>query len=77
MLAPKTFGGRGSLGAWNEAEAFLNPSARTYVEARGRRILLNATAANSLSAPTRDRPENTECNAPPIEVVIVRHPLNR
>ena len=32
--------------------------------APGRRILLNATPANGLSAPTSDRPENAECNAP-------------
>ena len=30
----------------------------------GRRILLNATPANGLSAPTSDRPENAECDAP-------------
>jgi hypothetical protein len=33
----------------------------------GRRILLNATPANSLSAPTPNRPEHAECNAPPVE----------
>jgi hypothetical protein len=32
----------------------------------GRRILSNATPANSLFAPTCDRPENAECNAPPL-----------
>jgi hypothetical protein len=33
----------------------------------GRRILLNATPANSLSAPIPNRPEHAECNAPPVE----------
>ena len=32
--------------------------------APGRRILLNAIPKNGLCAPTRDTPENAECNAP-------------
>jgi hypothetical protein len=40
----------------------------------GRRILSNATPANGLSAPARDRPEEAECNAPPIWVLVACHP---
>ena len=43
-----------------------NPTVLNGVGAPGRRILSNATPVNGLSAPTRDRPEDAECNAPPI-----------
>jgi hypothetical protein len=43
----------------------------------GRRILLNATPANGLSAPTSGRAEHAECNAPPIWVVIACYLLPR
>jgi hypothetical protein len=41
-----------------------NPSVLSVRWVPGRRILSNATPANSLFAPTCDRPENAECNAP-------------
>ena len=39
----------------------------------GRRVLSNATPAKGLSAPTSDKPENAECNAPPTWLVVARH----
>jgi hypothetical protein len=36
----------------------------------GRRILSNAIPANGLSAPTSDRAEDAECNAPPNGVLV-------
>ena len=53
---------------------------RSVLSARlvpGRRILSNATPANGLSAPTSDRSEDAECNAPPFCVVRARQPLLR
>ena len=52
-----------------------NPSVLNVRRAQGRRVLPSATATDGLSAPTRDKPEDAECNAPPIEVVIPRHLL--
>jgi hypothetical protein len=52
-----------------------NPSVFDVRWAPGRRILSNATPANGLSAPTCGRPENAECNAPPICVVVARYLL--
>jgi hypothetical protein len=54
-----------------------NPSVLSVRLVPGRRILSNAIPANGLSAPTSDRSEDAECNAPPFGVVRARQPLLR
>jgi hypothetical protein len=48
----------------------LNPTVLSVRLVPGRRILSNAIPANGLSAPTANRPEYAECNAPPNWVVL-------
>ena len=43
----------------------LNPNVLSMRGVPGRRILSNAIPANGLCAPTSDRSEHAECNAPP------------
>jgi hypothetical protein len=47
-----------------------NPSVLSVRWVPGRRILSNAIPANGLSAPTFDRSEDAECNAPPNGVLV-------
>jgi hypothetical protein len=54
-----------------------NPSVLSVRLVPGRRILSNAIPANGLCAPTSDRSEDAECNAPPFWVVRARQPLLR
>ena len=53
-----------------------NPSVLSVRLVPGRRIFSNAIPANGLSAPTADRSEDAECNAPPFWVLVARQPLD-
>jgi hypothetical protein len=52
-----------------------NPNVSSVRCVPGRRVLLNATPANGLFAPTSDRSEDVECNAPPSWALVARHLL--
>jgi hypothetical protein len=54
-----------------------NPSVLSVRLVPGRRILSNAIPANGLCAPTSDRSEDAECNAPPFWLARARQPLLR
>jgi hypothetical protein len=52
-----------------------NPSVLSERGVRGRRISSNAIPANGLFAPTSNRSEDAECNAPPSGVLVARQLL--
>ena len=72
---PKRVDCCGSLCAWNDLETFFNPSVLSERLVPGRRILWNTIPANGLFAPTSDRSEDAECNAPPSWVLAARQLL--
>jgi hypothetical protein len=68
-IGPKRVDCCGSLCARNHLETFSTRSVLSVRWVPGRRILSNAIPANGLSAPTSDRSEEAECNAPPLWVL--------
>jgi hypothetical protein len=74
---PKRVDWCGSLFAAERPRDVFNPSVLNVRLVPGRRILSNAIPADGLSAPTSDRSEDAQCNAPPFWAVRERQSLPR